>query len=158
MPSPRPTGSGPLKILLLPQLLKDHVLDLIAFLCNSSKPILGFLLRGAFIHYCLCDSNGFFLFVVIVCFSEAHLATQRLVPQVLGAISHHMPLLLTGIACDSIHIGSHTSLKESSSRLEFPSSSFLSKGIVGFEGVIWFVLLPLETLLSPVGFILLISL
>ena len=86
MPSPRPTGSGTLKILLFPQLLQYHVFHFVAFSGNFIKPVLGFLLGVVGIHNCMCNLNKLFLIVIVMCLGESHLASTGLIPVVLGAI------------------------------------------------------------------------
>ena len=109
MPSPRSTGSGALKILLLPQLLEYHVLYFVTFPCHSIGPVLGFLLRVARVRYGPCYLYGLFLFVVVVCLCEACFATARLIPAVLRAVTGDMPLLATNIAGNICEVGSPTS-------------------------------------------------
>ena len=100
MPSPRPTGSGALKILLLPQLLEYHVFHLITFSGDPIKPILGFLLGVASVCHRSCHLYGFFLFVIVVCLRKTRFATTGLVPAVLRAVASDMSLLATDIAGD----------------------------------------------------------
>ena len=109
MPSPRPTGSGALKILLLPQLLKYHVLYFVTFPSNPIEPILGFLLRVARIGYGSCYLDGFFLFIVVVCLGKVSFAATGLIPAVLRAVTSDVPLLTTNVASDVCEIGSPTS-------------------------------------------------
>ena len=109
MPSPRPTGSGALKILFLPQLLKYHVLYLVAFSGDPIKPVLGFLLGVASVRYCSCHLDRFFLLVIIVRLRETRLATAGLIPTVLRAVASDMSLLAADIASDVREIGSPTS-------------------------------------------------
>ena len=127
MPSPRPTGSGALKILLLPQLLKDQVLHLVVFSCYSSQPVHCFLLRGVCICDCVYNLDGFFLFVVVVCSGEASLASRGLVPTMLWAILCHVSFLSADIAGDILHARTHTSLEKPS---PWPwCSSFIDEGV-----------------------------
>ena len=109
MPSPRPTGSGVLKILLLPQLLEYHVFHLVTLSGDPVKPILGFLLRVASVGYRSCHLYGFFLLIIIVGLREASLATAGLIPAVLRAVSCDVSLLATYVAGDVGEIGSPTS-------------------------------------------------
>ena len=101
MPSPRPTGSGALKILLLPQLLEYHIFYLITLPGDPIKPILGFLLGIASICYRPCHLYGFFLLVVVMCLREASFATAGLIPAVLLRTSlgllrtDHLPVMTT---------------------------------------------------------------
>ena len=109
MPSPRPTGSGALKILLFPQLLKYHVFYFVAFSGYPIEPILGFLLGVAIV----CDRSrylyGFFLFIVVVRLREASFATAGLIPAVLRAVTSDMSLLSTDVAGDIREVRSPTS-------------------------------------------------
>ena len=114
MPLPRPTGSGALKILLLPQLLEHHIFYLITFSRYSIKPVLGFLLRVASVCYRSRYLDGLFLFVVVMRLREARLATARLIPAVLGAVSCNMSLLATHVAGDVCKVRSPTPRYESS--------------------------------------------
>ena len=49
MPSPRPLGSGAEKILILPQILENHIFDIIVLCCYTSKLILSLLFIRAII-------------------------------------------------------------------------------------------------------------
>ena len=137
MPSPRPTGSGTLKILLLPQLLEHHILYFITFPGNPIKPILGFLLGVASVCYRSCHLYGFLLFVIVVCLRKTRFATTGLVPAVLRAIASDVPLLTTDIAGDIREIRSPTSCYESSPWWGYTTSTSSS---TRYERVIWFVL------------------
>ena len=139
MPSPRPTGSGALKILLLPQLLEYHILYLITFSCDSVKPILGFLLWVTGVGNCSCYLDGFFLFVIVMRLCKARFATARLIPAVLRAVSSNVPLLATDVTRDICEVGSPTSGQKSSSWRWYSTSSS-SPSSTGYEGVVRFVL------------------
>ena len=137
MPSPRPTGSGALKILFLPQLLEYHVLHLIAFSSNSIKPILSFLLGITSIGNCSCYLDGFFLFVIVMRLCKARLAATGLIPMVLRAVSSDMSLLSTHVAGDIGEVGSPTSGQKSSSWRGYATPASSS---TGYERVVRFVL------------------
>ena len=139
MPSPRPTGSGALKILLLPQLLKYHVLHLVTFPGYPIEPVLGFLLGVAIVCDRSCYLYGFFLFIVVVRLCEARLAAAWLIPAVLRTVTSDMSLLSTDVACDVREVGSSTSSYKSSSWRGYPASSSSSSS-ARCEGVIGFVL------------------
>jgi hypothetical protein len=62
-PSPRPLGSGILKILFFPKLLHDDILYRIIFICHSQQPVCGLLLWGPFIGG--ASYNGWFFFVCV---------------------------------------------------------------------------------------------
>ena len=109
MPSPRPTGSGVLKILLFPQLLEHHVFYFVTFSCHPIEPVLGFLLGVASVRYCSCHLDGFFLFIIIVRLRKARLAATGLIPAVLRAVARDVPLLATHVAGDIREIWSPTS-------------------------------------------------
>ena len=109
MPSPRPTGSGALKILLLPQLLEYHIFYFVTLSCDPIEPILGFLLRVACVSNCLRYLDGFFLLVVVVCLREASFADAGLIPAMLRAVASNVSLLATDVAGDICEIGSPTS-------------------------------------------------
>ena len=133
MPSPRPTGSGALKILFLPQLLEYHVLYFITFPGNPIKPVLSFLLGVARVCYCSCHLYGLFLFVVVVCLRKTRFATAGLIPTVLRAISSDMSLLPTDVAGDICEVGSPTSCQKSSPWWGYPPSSSSSSRHEGVE-------------------------
>ena len=139
MPSPRPTGSGVLKILLLPQLLEYHILHLVTFSSDSVEPILGLLLRVAVIRYCPCHLYRFFLFIVVVRLGEARLTTAGLIPAMLGTITSDVSLLSTDIAGDIREVGSPTSSYKSSSWRGYSASSSSSSS-ARHERVVGFVL------------------
>ena len=139
MPSPRPTGSGALKILLLPQLLQYHVLHLVAFSSDSVEPILGLLLRIASVCYCSCHLYGFLLFVIVVRLCEARFATAGLIPAMLRAVTGDVPLLSADVARNVREVRSPTSSYKSSSWRGYPASSSSSPS-ARYEGVIGFVL------------------
>ena len=135
MPSPRPMGSGALKILFFPQLLEYHVLYFVTLSRDSVKPILGFLLRVTGVGNCACHLDGFLLFVVVMRLRKARLATARLIPAVLRAVASNVPLLTTYVAGDIREIWSPTSGYKSSSWRGCatpPSSSTRYKRVVGF--------------------------
>src|ERR1700735_5617907 len=115
MPSPRPTVSGALKILLLPQLLEYHVFHLITFPGDSVEPVLGFLLGIAVICYRPCHLYRFFLLIVIVCLCEASFAATGLIPTVLRAVARDVSLLTAKVASDVRKIRPPTSGQKSSS-------------------------------------------
>ena len=123
MPSPRPTGSGALKILLLPQLLKYHILHLVTFSGDPIEPILGFLLGIASVCYCSCHLYGFLLLVVIVRLCKACLAASGLIPAVLRAVTSDVSLLSADIAGDVRKVRSPTSSYKSSSWRGYSASS-----------------------------------
>ena len=137
MPSPRPTGSGVLKILLLPQLLEHHVFYFVTFPRDPIEPILGFLLWVARVCYCPCYLYRFFLFVVVVCLRKASFASTGLIPAVLRAVAGDMPLLATDIAGDIRKIRSPTSGYKSSSWQGYAASASSS---AGYERVVWLIL------------------
>ena len=139
MPSPRPTGSGALKILLLPQLLKYHVLYFVTFPGDPIEPVLGFLLGIAGVCYCSCHLDRFFLLIIIVRLCEARLAATGLIPAVLRAVTRDVSLLSADVAGDIREIGSPTSSYESSSQRGYSASSSSSSS-ARYEGVIWFIL------------------
>ena len=123
MPSPRPTGSGALKILLLPQLLEYHVFYFVTLSGYSIEPVLGFLLRVACVGNCPRYLDRFFLLVIIVRLREARLAAAGLVPTVLRAVASNVSLLSTDIAGDVCEVGSPTSSYKSSSWRGYSASS-----------------------------------
>ena len=137
MPSPRPTGSGALKILLFPQLLEYHVFYFVTFSCDPIEPVLGSLLQVARVCYCSCHLDGLFLFVIIMCLREARLAPAGLIPTVLRTIACNMSLLTTDVAGDIREVGSPTSCYKSSSWQGYTTSTSSSSRC---EGIIWFVL------------------
>ena len=139
MPSPRPTGSGALKILLFPQLLEYHIFYFVTFSGYPIEPILGFLLGVAIVCYRSCHLYGFFLLVIIVRLCEARLATAGLVPSMLRAVASDVSLLATNIAGDVREIGSPTSSDKPSSWRGYSASS-PSSSSARCEGVIRFVL------------------
>ena len=125
MPSPRPTGSGALKILLFPQLLEYHVFYFVTLPGYPIEPILGLLLRVVGICYGLCHLYGLVLLVVVMHLGETCLATARLVPAMLRAVVSNMPLLAADIAGDICEARSPTSCQKPSPwwRYSSPSSS-----------------------------------
>ena len=133
MPSPRPSGSGALKILLFPQLLEHHILYFIALSGYSVKPVLGLLLWVMCVSNRPCYLDRFFLFVVIVCGCKACAASPGLIEAVLRAVSRDMPLLSTNVTGDVCEIGSPTACQKSSSRWgnsSPPSSSSPKEGVI----------------------------
>ena len=108
MPSPRPTGSGVLKILFLPQLLEYHILHLVTFSGDPVKPILGLLLGVAIVCDCSCDLYGFLLLIVVMRLCEASLAPAGLIPAVLRAVASDVSLLATDITGDVREVRSPT--------------------------------------------------
>ena len=139
MPSPRPTGSGALKILFLPQLLEYHIFYFVTFSGNPVEPVLGFLLGVAGICYRSRHLYGFFLFVVVVGLREASFAAVRLIPAVLRAVASNVSLLSTDIAGDVGEVGSPTSRYKSSSWRGYSASSSSSSS-ARYERVVGFVL------------------
>ena len=139
MPSPRPTGSGALKILFLPQLLEYHIFYFVTFSGHSIEPILGFLLRVACVGNCPRYLDRFILLVIIMRLREARLAAAGLIPAVLRAVAGNVPLLATDIAGDVREFGSLTSSYESSSWRGYSASSSSSSS-ARYEGVVGFVL------------------
>ena len=139
MPSPRPTGSGALKILFLPQLLEYHVLHFITFPCYSIEPVLGFLLGVAIVSDRSCYLYGFLLFIVVVCLREASFAAAGLIPAVLRAVASNVSLLSTDVAGDVREIRPPTSSDKSSSWRGYSASSSSSSS-AWCEGVIGFIL------------------
>ena len=123
MPSPRPMGSGALKILFLPQLLEYHIFHFITLSGDPIKPILGFLLGVASVCYCSCHLYGFLLLVIVVRLCEARFATAGLIPAMLRAVSSDMSLLTTHVAGDIREVRSPTSSYKSSSRRGYSASS-----------------------------------
>ena len=137
MPSPRPTGSGALKILLLPQLLKYHVFHLVTFSGDPVEPVLGFLLGIASVCHCSRDLYGLFLFVIVVRLRKARLATTGLIPAMLRTVSSDMSLLAANIARDICEIRPPTSGQKSSSWRGYAAPASSS---ARYERVIRFVL------------------
>ena len=67
MPSPRLLGSGAKKILILPQVLENHVFNIVVLCCYTPKLILSLLLVSAVISDGTCDLEvSLTLFSVIV--------------------------------------------------------------------------------------------
>ena len=139
MPSPRPTGSGALKILLFPQLLEYHVLYFVTLSGNPIEPVLGLLLGIASVCYCSGHLYGFFLFVIVVCLCKTSFATTRLIPTVLRAVAGDVSLLTTHVAGDVREIWSPTSGYKSSPWRGYSASSSSSSS-TSYERVIGLVL------------------
>ena len=127
MPSPRPLGSGTEKILILPQILEDHVFNIIIFCCYSSKPILILLFIHSFVGNSVCNLEvSLVLFHIIVNRFTRHISVHiggtciaseswvslsaielssegitsssaGLIPGMLWAITNHMPFLSTAV-------------------------------------------------------------
>ena len=139
MPSPRPTGSGALKILLFPQLLEYHVLHFVTFSGNPIEPVLGLLLGIASVCYRSGHLYGFFLFVIVVCLCKTSFAATRLIPTVLRAVASNVSLLTANVAGDIREIWSPTSGYKSSSWQGYSASSSSSSS-TRYEGVVRFIL------------------
>jgi hypothetical protein len=116
MPSPRPLGSGALKILSLPQRLEDFIFDFIAFFGCSMDPLLCALFRGAVVRYCPRDLHGYSSWFIVFHFSCAGVTTSASpvtsssvqssssivtsIPTLLGTIVTEMAFLSTIITVD----------------------------------------------------------
>ena len=139
MPSPRPTGSGALKILLLPQLLEHHIFYFVTLSGDPVKPILGLLLGVASICYGSCHLNRFFLFVIVVRLCGTSFTATGLIPAVLRAVASSVSLLSTDVAGDVCEVGSPTSSYKSSSWRGYTAPS-PSSSSARYERVVGLVL------------------
>ena len=130
MPSPRLSGSGAKKILILPQILENHVFNVIVLCCYSPKQILGLLFICAIIgsstcnleipltlfcivikgfthrisvHIsgtCVAPGSGVSLSIIEMSPKGIVPSSACLMPGMLWAIANHMSLLTTTITSD----------------------------------------------------------
>ena len=130
MPSPRLLGSGTKKILILPQILKNHILYIIILCCYASKPVLGLLFIHPIVGNSSCNLEvPLTLFCIVVkgftCRIGVHIGGTRitpgswvslsivkvspkgvvsssacLIPGMLWAVANHMSLLTATITSD----------------------------------------------------------